>query len=96
MPSLHPPLPHIMYPSELSWFLTNFDGRISNTNDTKTWRTMSAIKSNILRRMDDAPAGVRVCCIKFVQKVVQAQTAGMISDPRVRRYIPPKRHAFVS
>lgn len=45
---------------------------------------MAAIKSNILRRMDSAPAGVRICCIKFVQRVVQTQTPGLIADPRVR------------
>lgn len=46
---------------------------------------MAAIKSNILRRMDTAPAGVRISCIKFVQGVVQVQTPGMIADPRVRK-----------
>lgn len=43
---------------------------------------MAGIKSSILRRMDTAPAGVRICCIKFVARVVQIQTPGMISDPR--------------
>ena len=45
---------------------------------------MASIKSNILKRWDTAPVGVRVCCIKFVQKVVQVQTPGVIADPRVR------------
>lgn len=45
---------------------------------------MAAIKSNILRRMDSAPPSVRVCCIKFVQRVVQTQTPGLIADPRVQ------------
>lgn len=45
---------------------------------------MSAIKSSILRRMDSATTGVKLCCVKFVQRVVQVQTAGMIADPRVR------------
>lgn len=44
---------------------------------------MAAVKTNILKRWDTAPAGVRVCCIKFVQKVVQVQTPAVI-DPRVR------------
>ncbi len=44
---------------------------------------MSAIKSNILRRWDTAAAGVRVCCIKFVQRVIQTETPGEIADPRV-------------
>jgi symplekin len=44
---------------------------------------MTAIKSNILKRMDTSPTSVRVCAIKFVQKVVQVQTPGVIADPRV-------------
>jgi hypothetical protein len=47
---------------------------------------MVAIKSNILKRMDTAPIGVRVCCIKLLQRIVQVQTPGVISDPRVRRW----------
>ena len=46
---------------------------------------MAAIKSNILKRWDSATLGVRICCIKFVQKVVQVQTPGVIADPRVRQ-----------
>ena len=45
---------------------------------------MATIKSNILKRWDTAPTGVRLCCIKFVQRVVQVQTPGIITDPRVR------------
>ena len=45
---------------------------------------MASIKSNILKRWDTAATGIRVCCIKFVQKVVQVQTPGVIADPRVR------------
>ena len=44
---------------------------------------MASIKSNILKRWDTAATGVRICCIKFVQKVVQVQTPGVIADPRV-------------
>ncbi|KAF2151395.1 mRNA cleavage and polyadenylation specificity factor complex subunit [Myriangium duriaei CBS 260.36] len=55
---------------------------IANPSDTDTWQKMTAIKSSILRRMDNAPAGVRLCCVKFIQKVVQVQTPGMIADPR--------------
>jgi symplekin len=43
---------------------------------------MSAIKTNILRRMDQAPPGVRICCVKFLQQVVLVQTPGVV-DPRV-------------
>ncbi|KAF2836325.1 hypothetical protein M501DRAFT_267523 [Patellaria atrata CBS 101060] len=55
---------------------------INNPHDSATWQKMAAIKSNILRRMDSSPPGVRVCCIKFIQRVVQTQTPGVISDPR--------------
>jgi len=46
---------------------------------------MAAIKLNILKRWDTAATGVRICCVKFVQKVVQVQTPGAIADPRVCR-----------
>ncbi|KAL9085782.1 MAG: hypothetical protein Q9165_007414 [Trypethelium subeluteriae] len=55
---------------------------ISNPNDSTTWQKMAAIKSNILRRMDSAASGIRICCIKFIQRVVQTQTPGLIADPR--------------
>lgn len=45
---------------------------------------MTAIKQDILRRWDTFPYPVKLCCIKFVQRVVQVQTHGLISDPRVR------------
>lgn len=48
------------------------------------WEKMTALKQNILRRLDSAPYPVKVCCIKFVQRVVHVQTTGPISDPRVR------------
>ncbi|KAI9871477.1 MAG: hypothetical protein M1830_002877 [Pleopsidium flavum] len=56
--------------------------RINTPNDTSAWETMAAIKSNILRRWDTAAAGVRICCIKFVQRVIQTETPGVIMDPR--------------
>ncbi|OJD29818.1 mrna cleavage and polyadenylation specificity factor complex subunit [Diplodia corticola] len=55
---------------------------ISNPHDNANWQKMAQVKSNILRRMDTAPPGVRICCIKFVQRVVQTQTPGLIADPR--------------
>ena len=48
------------------------------------WQTMMAIKFNILGRMDSAPIAIKICCIKFLQKLVQVQTPGVIADPRVR------------
>ncbi|KAL9585662.1 MAG: hypothetical protein Q9212_001399 [Teloschistes hypoglaucus] len=55
---------------------------ISNPHDSPTWDRIAAIKSNILRRWDTASSGVRVCCIKFAQRVVQVQTPGIVADPR--------------
>ncbi|OCK80984.1 hypothetical protein K432DRAFT_381741 [Lepidopterella palustris CBS 459.81] len=59
-----------------------FRHTILNPNDAQNWQIMAAIKSNILRRMDSAPPGVRICCIKFVQRVIQVETPGLIADPR--------------
>jgi symplekin len=57
--------------------------RISHPNEAALWQDMSSMKLNILQRMDSAPIAVRICCIKFVQKVVQVETPGVIADPRV-------------
>jgi symplekin len=66
---------------------------VSDPSDAQNWQLMAAIKSNILRRMDAAPPGVRICCVKFLQQVVLVQTPGMV-DPRVattpyQNYIQP-------
>ena len=61
----------------------------SSTNEPQqkhVWEQMAAIKSNVLKRWDAASTGIRVCCIKFVQRVVQVQTPGIITDPRVRAH----------
>lgn len=56
------------------------------------------MKLNILQRMDSAPVAIRICCIKFVQKVVQVETPGVITDPRVscshNRLEPPTDHSL--
>jgi len=56
--------------------------RCTNRNDADTWNKMIAIKSKILSLWDVAPTGVRICCIKFVQRVILVQSKG-ITDPRV-------------
>jgi hypothetical protein len=66
--------------------------RLSSPNDVQNWQVMAAIKSNILRRMDSASPGVRICCIKFVQRVVQVETPGLIADPRVRYHSQSRYH----
>ncbi|KAF8544419.1 hypothetical protein BDD12DRAFT_815871 [Trichophaea hybrida] len=54
----------------------------SNRNDSDTWNKMVAIKSKILNLWDVAPTSVRICCIKFVQRVILVQSRG-ITDPRL-------------
>lgn len=65
--------------------------RIANADDATTWEKMAAIKARILKIWDDAAAGVRCCCIKFVQRVIHAQTPGLISDPRVSRALGSRK-----
>ncbi|KAF2674204.1 hypothetical protein BT63DRAFT_449199 [Microthyrium microscopicum] len=55
---------------------------ITHPNDSHHWDQLLAIKSHILRNMDSYTPGIRICAIKFVQKVVQTQTLGIIADPR--------------
>ena len=71
------------------FWLTSIRASVNNPSDAAQWQTMTAIKTNILRRMDTATPGLRVCCIKFVQQVVQTQTPGVIADPRVRPFQNP-------
>ncbi|KAI4921527.1 hypothetical protein J4E85_008872 [Alternaria conjuncta] len=54
---------------------------VSDASDAQKWQLMAGIKSNILRRMDAAAPGVRICCVKFLQQVVLVQTPG-VTDPR--------------
>lgn len=56
---------------------------VNHPEDSKSWDTMNVIKQDILRRMDSFLCPVKICCIKFLQRVVQVQTPGLISDPRV-------------
>lgn len=55
---------------------------VSDPSDSQNWGLMFGIKANILRRMDSAAPGVRICCVKFLQQVVLVQTPG-VADPRV-------------
>ncbi|KAI1470368.1 uncharacterized protein F4812DRAFT_417279 [Daldinia caldariorum] len=64
-----------IYPLALRWI-------INNSYDTHTWERMTAIKSRILRIWDTAPLSVRICCIKFAQRVVLAQTQSINAEPR--------------
>jgi hypothetical protein len=44
---------------------------------------MTAIKSRIFKIWDTAPLSVRICCIKFTQRVILVQTLGPEKDARV-------------
>lgn len=72
------------------WTRSSWDGMlltlrlsIDHPKDAATWEMMTTIKSAILRMWDTAAAGVRICCIKFVQRVIQVQTPGPVADPEV-------------
>jgi symplekin len=72
-----------------------------NSSNDEAWRKLATIKSSILRRMDTAPSGVRICCVKFVAMVVQVQTPGLIADPRrqeqneISLALVPREHAVL-
>ncbi|KAI6783719.1 mRNA cleavage and polyadenylation specificity factor complex subunit-like protein [Emericellopsis cladophorae] len=60
-----------IYPLAMRW-------TINNSYDKTTWDRMMAIKQRILQIWDTSGASVKICCIKFAQRVVLAQsvTAG--------------------
>ncbi|KAG6181882.1 hypothetical protein E4U36_003684 [Claviceps purpurea] len=57
-----------IYPLAMRWI-------INNAYDTVTWDKVLSIKQTILRLWDRAVPSVKICCIKFAQRVVLAQTA---------------------
>jgi hypothetical protein len=65
--------------------LANCNQRINNSYDADTWKRMVAIKQRILRIWDMAIPPVRICCIKFAQRVVLAQSVASGAEPRVSR-----------
>ncbi|KAL1986909.1 hypothetical protein VTN96DRAFT_5326 [Rasamsonia emersonii] len=75
---------------------------IHHPDDKSLWEQMTTIKNNILQRWDTAPHPVKICCIKFVQKVVHVQTPGTIADPRrpeqneTSLSLVPRNHAVLA
>ncbi|GIJ90747.1 hypothetical protein Asppvi_009709 [Aspergillus pseudoviridinutans] len=75
---------------------------INHPEDSALWDDMTAVKQDILRKWDSSPYPVKVCCIKFVQRVVQVQTHGPIADPRRPEHnetslaIVPKNHSVLA
>ncbi|KAM5355737.1 hypothetical protein ACJ41O_002383 [Fusarium nematophilum] len=64
-----------IYPLAMRWI-------INNGYDTITWERMVAIKQKILRIWDNAGPTVRICCIKFAQRVVLAQSVASGAELR--------------
>ncbi|CUS08643.1 unnamed protein product [Tuber aestivum] len=54
----------------------------NNREDAATWKKMDVLKSKILNLWDTGPTGVRLCCVKFVQRVILVQSRG-VTDPRL-------------
>ncbi|KAL9484800.1 hypothetical protein ACSS6W_003589 [Trichoderma asperelloides] len=50
--------------------------------DTVTWERMVSIKQKILQMWDNVPPTVRICCIKFAQRVVLAQSVASGAEHR--------------
>ncbi|KAL4977795.1 hypothetical protein BDW66DRAFT_131766 [Aspergillus desertorum] len=79
-----------------------FRHTINHPEDKQSWEHMEAIKQDLLRRWDSFPCPVKVCCIKFAQRVVLTQTHGPIADPRrpdkneTSLAIVPRNHAILS
>ncbi|RMZ79409.1 hypothetical protein DV738_g3296, partial [Chaetothyriales sp. CBS 135597] len=55
---------------------------IAHPDEAALWHDMAAIKLSIMQRMDSAFFAVRICCVKFIQKVVHVETPGQVPDPR--------------
>ncbi|KAK6532942.1 hypothetical protein TWF281_007112 [Arthrobotrys megalospora] len=53
-----------------------------NKSETAVWQQMIAVKAKVLSMLDKGAEGVRLGCIKFVQRIILVQTPGA-SDPRL-------------
>lgn len=62
------------------WLTLNFPDRIHNPYEQSPWDDMMTIKQKILRLWDGAASAVKLCCIKFAQRVVLAQTTAVNMD----------------
>ncbi|KAL2758824.1 hypothetical protein ACRALDRAFT_1080491 [Sodiomyces alcalophilus JCM 7366] len=64
-----------IYPLTLRWI-------INNSYDNMTWEHMTNIKARILQIWETAQPTIRICCIKFAQRVVLAQSPANPQEPR--------------
>ncbi|CAG8409833.1 unnamed protein product [Penicillium salamii] len=75
---------------------------VNHPQDSKSWENMCEIKQVILRKMDSFPCSVKLCCAKFLQRVVQVQTHSSGGDPRrpelneTSLAVVPRNHALLS
>ena len=79
--------------------LTIVTFRAGNAHDRDSWESIQAIKSRILRIWEGAPPPVRICCIKFAQRVVLAQTMSNGMDSNVRYggdLFTPHKHLLIA
>ncbi|KAI0206419.1 mRNA cleavage and polyadenylation specificity factor complex subunit [Astrocystis sublimbata] len=83
-----------IYPLAMRW-------TINNSWDTTTWEKMTAIKTRIRDIWDTAPLTIRICCVKFVQRVILAHTSSVNPEPRrgdpldiSRNMVPPNHPAL--
>lgn len=69
---------------------------INNSYDTTTWERITAIKSRIFQLWSGEIPGVKICCIKFAQRVVLAQTVSINGEFKVSWWtpIPNRSHSF--
>ncbi|KAI1190022.1 mRNA cleavage and polyadenylation specificity factor complex subunit [Nemania serpens] len=83
-----------IYPLAMRWI-------INNSYDSTTWEKMTAIKTRIRDIWDTAPLPIRICCVKFAQRVVLAHTSSVNPEPRrgdpldiSRNMVPPNHPAL--
>lgn len=65
-----------IYPLALRW-------TINNSYDNVTWEKMMGIKQRVLGIWEQSVPSVRICCIKFVQRIVLAQSVASGAELRV-------------
>ncbi|RCI15315.1 hypothetical protein L249_6719, partial [Ophiocordyceps polyrhachis-furcata BCC 54312] len=75
-----------IYPLALRWI-------INNGYDTDTWERMVSIKQRILRLWESSVPSVNICCIKFVQRVILAQSYGGALDVSLEK-VPPNHQSL--
>ena len=76
------PLPLYLLMS-VGGFVFSAERRCKNPGESALWGQLGQLKTRIVRVWDQSNnEGVRIACIKFVEKVIATQTPG-IKDPRV-------------